>query len=424
MANGFSKEERVAFEQVLEGFESQLFLLKTISKYNVDSVMMERAGNTIWRPQRYIMRSYDGFDQSNNFRDVTQLSVPVTINTVKASPWMMSATDLNDAIQEGRLVTEAKYRLAADVNQAIYNSACYNGSIFIKRTAAASGFDDVAAIDATLNERGVPMEDRNLALSSRDYNGMASNLATSTRSFGNDISDAALRRAFVGNIASFDTYKLDYPLLLPAAAGGAGITISTLAGGGNVYTPRARTQAASGEAQNVDNRFQTVTVSSTANVRAGDAFTIANVNAMNQFTKTDTGQLKTFRVTQVNSGTTMTITPPIISAQGGTDAELQYQNVVVTTPSATAAIVFLNTANAAMNPFWCKDALEIIPGRFVVPTGSGVDVMRGRIEGGLEVVMTKQVDIDTLQLKVRVDTYYGVANKQPEMSGVIMFSQP
>jgi hypothetical protein len=85
--------------------------------------------------------------------------------------------------------------------------------------------------------------------------------------------------------------------------------------------------------------------------------------------------------------------------------------------------VFLNTVAAAMNPFWCKDALEIIPGRFTVPTGSCVDVMRGRIEGGLEVVMTKAVDINTLQLKVRVDTYYGVANKQPEMSGIIMFSQ-
>lgn len=424
MANAFSKEERVAFEDVLEGFQSQLLLLKTITKYNVDSVMMERAGNVIYRPQRYIMRSFDGLDQSNNFRDVTQLVVPVVINTQRSTPWMMSPTDLNDAIQEGRLVQEAKYRLAADVNQSIYNAACYNGSVFIKRTAAASGFDDVAAIDAAFNERGVPMENRTLALSSRDYNGMASNLATSTRSFGNDVSDPALRRAYVGNVANFETYKLDYPLILPAAAGGSGITISTLATGVNVYVPRARTQASSGEAQNVDNRFQTVTVSTTANVRVGDAFTIANVNALNGFTKTDTGSLRTFRVTAINSGTTMTITPPIISAQGGTDAELQYQNVVVTTASGTAAITFLNTAAAAMNPFWTKDALEIIPGRYGISSGDGISFIRGRIEGGLEVLMSKQWDIDTMQYKIRIDCFYGVANKQPEMSGIAMFSQP
>ena len=423
MANAFSKEERVAFESVLEGFQSQLLLLKTITKYNVDSVMMERAGNTIYRPQRYIMRSYDGLDQSNNFRDVTQLVVPVVINTQRSTPWMMSPTDLNDAIQEGRLVEEAKYRLAADVNQSIYNAACYNGSVFIKRTAAASGFDDVAAIDAAFNERGVPMENRALALSSRDYNGMAGNLATTTRSFGNDISDPALRRAYVGNVANFETYKLDYPLILPAAAGGAGITISTLATGVNVYVPRARTQASSGEAQNVDNRFQTVTVSTTTNVRVGDAFTIANVNAMNAFTKTDTGSLRTFRVTAINSSTTMTITPPIISAQGNTDAELQYQNVVVTTASSTAAITFLNTVAAPMNPFWTKDALEIIPGRYGISSGDGISFIRGRIEGGLEVLMSKQWDIDTMQFKIRIDCFYGVANKQPEMSGIVMFSQ-
>jgi hypothetical protein len=39
---------------------------------------------------------------------------------------------------------------------------------------------------------------------------MASNLAASTRSFGNDISDPALRKAYVGPIAGFETYKLDY----------------------------------------------------------------------------------------------------------------------------------------------------------------------------------------------------------------------
>jgi hypothetical protein len=38
--------------------------------------------------------------------------------------------------------------------------------------------------------------------------------------------------------------------------------------------------------------------------------------------------------------------------------------------------------------------------------------------------MTKQFDIDTLETKFRLDTLYGVVNKQPEMSGVILFSQP
>jgi hypothetical protein len=38
--------------------------------------------------------------------------------------------------------------------------------------------------------------------------------------------------------------------------------------------------------------------------------------------------------------------------------------------------------------------------------------------------MSKQFDVDTLKTKYRVDMVFGVVNKQPQMSGVIMFSQP
>lgn len=423
MANAFSKEERVAFENILEGFQDALVLSRNVSIYNTDQTMMERTNNIIWRPQPYISVSYAGTDMSGNFDDYTQLSVPATIGFARSVPWVLNATELRDAMQEGRLGDSAKQKLASDINVAIMNVAALQGSLFVKRAAAASGFDDVAACEAIMNEQGVQFEDRYLALSTRDYNGMASNLAVSTRSFGNDISDSALRRAFVGRVASFDTYKLDYANR-KAAALGAGTTINTTVAGAQFYTPRATSTAATGEKANVDNRFQTVTVNSTTNVAIGDAFTIANCNAVHMITKGDTGNLRTFRVVAVPSATTMVITPPIISAQGGTDAELQYQNCVMTATSATAAITYLNTAAGFMNPFWFKDSLEILPGRYAVPTDAGAAVMRASTDQGIELVMTKQFDVNTLKTKYRLDTLYGVVNKQPQMSGIIMFSQP
>jgi hypothetical protein len=148
------------------------------------------------------------------------------------------------------------------------------------------------------------------------------------------------------------------------------------------------------------------------------------LNAVHHITKGDTGQLKTFRVISVDSATTMTISPPIISAQGGSTAELQYKNCVANTPSATAAIVFLNTASASINPFWQRDALEILPGHYAVPTDAGTAVMRATTEQGIEVVFQKFYDINTMKTKFRLDTLFGVVNKQPEMTGLIMFSQP
>jgi hypothetical protein len=385
--------------------------------------MMERTNNIIWRPQPYIATSYAGTDMTANFDDYTQLTVPATIGFQRSVPWVMTGTELRDALQENRLGDAAKQKLASDINVAIMNVAALQGTLFVKRASAASGFDDVAQCEAIMNEQGVPSYDRYLALSTRDYNGMANDLSKASRSFGNEISDKALRKAFVGEMASFATYKFDYANRKAAAAGGAGITIDTRVAGANYYTPRATSTAGTGEVSNVDNRYQTVTVSSTTNVAAGDAFTIANVNAVHHITKGDTGQLKTFRVISVTNATTMVISPPIISNQGATDAEAQYQNVVVNATSATAAITFLNTVANYVNPFWQRDALEILPGRYAVPSDAGAAVMRASTDQGIELVMQKQYDINTMKTKYRLDTLFGVVNKQPEMSGVIMFSQ-
>lgn len=420
MANEFSKEEKVAFDDIMEGFNDALVLSRNVSKYNTDQTTMERTNDVIWRPQPYIAQSFDGLDQTANFGDKTQLSVPATIGFQKSSPWQMSATDLRDALQEGSLGRAAKQKLASDVNVAVMNVAANQGTLFVKRSAAAAGFVDVAECEAVFNEQGVNSFDRYLALSTRDYNGMASNLAS-----GNVMEKKAItayERASVGIVASFDTYKLDYANSKAAAAGGGALTMDTQVAAGNYYTPVATRTAATGEVSNVDNRYQTVTVSATTNVVAGDAQTFAGINAVHHITKGDTGQLKTFRVISVDSGTTMTISPPIISNQGGTDAEAQYQNCIVT-ESATAAIVFLNTVTAPINPFWQKDAIEILPGRYSVPSDSGLAVLRATTDQGIECVMTKSTDINTLKTKYRLDTLFGVVNKQPEMSGIMMFSQ-
>lgn len=419
--NQFSKEERVAFESLLEGFQDALVLSRNVSLYKTDQMMMERTGDVIWRPQPYIAQSFDGQDQTANFQDATQLSVPATIGFEKSSPWIMTATELRDALQENRLGDAAKQKLASDINIAVMNVAANHGSLVVKRTTAAAGFDDVAQCEAIMNEQGVQGFDRFLALSTRDYNGMASNLAGRQTMQGKPTT--AYEKAFVGMIASFETYKLDYANRLAAAAGGAGLTMSTLDAAVNYYTPVATRAAATGERSNVDNRFQTITISSTTNVAAGDCFTVATLNAVHHITKGDTGQLKTFRVVSVDSATTMTITPPMITAQGGTDAELQYKNCVINTKASNSAIVFLNTVAGSVNPFWQKDAIELLPGRYAVPSDSGAAVLRSTTDQGIEVVLQKQYDINTMKTKFRTDVRFGVVNKQPEMSGIMLFSQ-
>ncbi len=422
MANAFSKEEIVAFENVLEGFDDALVLSRNVSKYQTDQVMMERTNDVIWRPQPYIAQSHDGTDATANFDESTQLSVPATIGYAKHSTAILTALELRDMLQEGRLGQAAKQKLASDINVSLMTVAALQGTLVVKRTVAASGFDDVAQCEAIFNEQGVMSGDRYLALSTRDYNGMASNLQVATRSFGNQKSEKAYENAFVGRVASFDTYKLDYANRLAAAGGGAGLTVSTEDAAANYYVPVATSTAATGETSNVDNRYQVITISSTTSVAAGDCFTVAALNAVHHITKGDTGQLKTFRVISVPSSTTLVISPPMITNQVASEAGAQYQNCVINTKSATSAIVFLNTVAATVNPFWHKDAMEILPGRYAVPPNAGVATMQGTSENGIQLLMTKFVDINTLKTKYRWDTRWGVVNKQPEMTGIMLFS--
>lgn len=420
MANDFSKEERVAFEDIMQGFEDALVLSRAVNIYRTGDAMMERAGDEIWRPQPYIAQSFNGTDQTSNFQDNTQLSVPATLGFSKSVPWTLDAKELRDQIQEGRIGDSAKQKLASDINVEIMNTAANEGTLVVDRTTAvASGtFSDIAECDAIMNEQGVQMFDRYCALSSRVYNGMAADLATASRSFmPNNKSARAYERAFVGDIASFQTYKLDYANQL-AAATATGVTVN---GASQFYTPQGTDTTQAGQ-KNVDNRTQDITLAATGTLAAGDCFTIAGVNAVHHITKQDTGQLKTFRVITGGGAGTITISPPIISGEGGTDAELQYQNVTAT-PANGAAITFLNANAAAVNPFWQKDALEILPGRYAIPANAGAAVLRATTDNGIECVWQKFYDIDTMVTKYRLDVLFGVVCKQPEMAGILIMGQ-
>lgn len=423
MANSFSKQETEAFDQILEGFEDALVISKAFGKYNVDGQLAERSGNTIWRPQPYIAQSFTGLDQTSNFaRNYTQLSVPTTLNYSHSVPLTLSATELRDMLQENRLGKAAAQRLASDINLDCSNLAALTGTVVVKRTTAATGFDDVAAIDTAFNRLGVNMFDRKAFYSSADYNAMASNLAARQTVAGKV--QTAYEKAQIGDVAGFDAYKLDYAYRLTAATG----TSVTVNGANQYYTPVSTTLDAGGLVYvNKDNRYQTLPITvGGGTVKVGDAFTIQGVNEVHHITKQDTGSLKTFRITAIISGAGGTgnvqISPPIISGTGGTDPELQYKNVTAA-PANGAPITFLNTVSAPVNAFWQDDAFEIMPGKYVPAPDSGMAIMSATTDSGITITMARQGAINDLSTKYRWDAFYGIVNLQPEMTGIEIFNQ-
>jgi P22 coat protein - gene protein 5 len=432
MPTAFSKQETVKFDELLAGFDDMLSVGKNVSKFNADPVVLERSqGTAIWRPTPYVSVSTDGpagTDISASFQDVTQLSVPIALGFDKTVPWKMTSNDINDPQQRDRKMQSALQRLATDINVACANVACLQGTLVVKRTVAASGFDDLALADSLMMEQGLvgDIGRRVSILHARDYNNMASALAKPQTS-ANPKVNTAYEKAFVGNVSGFDTFKSDYTYRLTAALG----TTVTINGANQRYVPKAVSTASTGEQQNVDNRYQTIAITvSSGTVKVGDAFTIAGVNAAHHISKTDTGQLKTFRVTAIVTGAggtgTIQISPPIIAADSSpTQPELEYKNVTAT-PANGAAIVWLNTVAANVSPFWDERAIELLPGRNGIDadlTSAGAGYMRGTTELGIDVTMYKFFDINTKNYKYRCDTRFGVGMTNPEMCGIVLFSQ-
>lgn len=422
MANAFSREEKVQFDQVLEGFNDAVVATKMAKVYMTDQTTMERTGDIIWRPQPYIMQSFSGNDQSANFGDVVQLSVPAYIDSQYAVPFKLTARELRDQMQEGRLGSGAKQKLASDINISLTDLVGKLGSIVITKATALTGYDDVALIDSAMNEMGIPNDRRVLGLNSRDYNNMAGNLAS--RTLDNSKSLKAYEKAFLGDVASFETYKLNYSYRL-AIESSTTVTITNATP--LYYTPVAYTTTAGRGSLNVDNRYQTITIGVVGGtVKVGDAFTIAGVEACHHITKVGTGQSKTFRIVEILTGAggagTVRITPPIISGAGGTAAELQYKNVV-SAPTNGALMTPLNIAAANVNPFWHGDAVEILPGRLAPAPESGMAVMKGTTDDGIELTMTRQGAINDLSTKYRFDALWGANMLNPEMAGILIGGQ-
>lgn len=420
MANAFTKQEQIMFDDMVANFDDQLIIAKEATVYDVpDASEMERARDQFWIPAPMIGSTFSGFDQTANFGDLTETSIPVSIGYHRSDPRKFSSKNLRNESALRAWGKAARQKLASDVNFYLFQTVALQGSVTVKRTVSPTGYDDVSIADAALTEIGAPMQDRKMFLAPRVANLMAGNLAARNESTSRS-SDAYSKARINSGIAGFDVFKNDQSIQLTAATGGA-VTVN---GANQYWVPKATTTDNLGVDQNVDNRYSDliVTGGTYANIKAGDAFTIAGVNSVHLISKQDTGQLQTFRVISKPAANTIRIAPAIISGQGGTRPEVEYQNVTAT-PGSTAAITWLNTTTAPVNPFFVKDSLLLLPGSFSVDPEDGWQVMRARTDAGIGVTYTRQGEINDLSVKARFDIDFGTALTVPNLAGIELFNQ-
>lgn len=425
MANAFSKEEIVFFEQVLAGFDPNNITARQVDKFKPPSTEFERSALTVHRPVPYITLGTEGLVLADAaFANRTQLTVPSTLNAndsspsdIKNIPFEMNAIELNDPLQRNRLADAAVQQLSAIADNVVATQVAKRGSLFIKNGGAITTYADVAQCEEAMSIRDVPiMEARTLIMNPRDYNTVSAGLANRDAP-PTGVSLTAFERSRIPPVATFDSFKANF---MPTQA----LTTATgyLINGANQDHDPLATDA---NGNNVDNRTQTLNIDTGSNaVNEGDAFTIADVFAVSQVHKNVTPDLQTFRVVSIvgASGTqTITITPAIVVATGGggAQANIDYANCG-TIPADGAAITFLNiTLAQPSNIFFMNRAVEIIHGSLATMDldGAGVSTMMEATDSGIEILFAKGAEISGLNTKYRLVMWMAGNVLIPEMCG-------
>jgi hypothetical protein len=161
----------------------------------------------------------------------------------------------------------------------------------------------------------------------------------------------------------------------------------------------------------------TLTASASLTLKAGDVIQFANVNAVNPQSRQayGGGKARYFVVTADTvvgtGGTSVNVSPAIIT--GG-----QFQNVVITSTSATAVVTPFNKAGTVspQNILCHKNAFTLATADLELPDGVHFAGRASDKELGLSIRVVRQYTINNDSIPTRLDVLYGWAPLYPELS--------
>ena len=415
MTTQAGKIAEVMFESVLDSYEDQTMMADKTMVFQPESGTMQNAGNVIWRPKEQHAPILEGWDLTGQEQQIIEETYPAYLGTPKNDFVKQRIDDLRDMTFWKRRGAVAGRQQATELNKSLANLVSSTGSMYYENNTA-SGFDFISEGQALMNERQGKHTERCYFLNDR-----------STKKFANELSgretvkgrpEGAWSTGQIGSgVAEFDLYTASFMPTVAASAGST-TTTATYSGAPEGGTVNSTTFAVT----NVDYREATIAVTASAGFAVGDKVTFSNVNAVGLADKTDTEQLMTFTIVAVPNGTSVTIYPKPIALDdaGLDDTEKAYANVNTQIVSG-ATMAAINTTGGRANLFYDKDAIEIIGGDVpmnLMAEFDGMKVINETLSNGLNMYMVYDANLDGLDLRYRLFTWYGLTAKDPSRMGV------
>lgn len=405
--NSLLKDVHTLVDMVIEETDQAAGFSKSLPSFAFGDVDGQRYDDVEYLPEDFRFEAQDGYVSNPDNSDAQALTdrlIPIRRNKSLYIKTAIKTKELRDPRLRDMAVKGFSRELRNKIDTYCYNKAITQANMTVTSTAGITQADTSAA-EMVMLDAGLGGYASTLHLSLPHYKDLSDKLALNQYHGG--LPQNAYERSIIPNqIGGFDkAVRADYRLTLGAQSK-TGLTVT----GAQKHTVETK----DANDNYIDNRQMELTISATADLKAGDKFTIANVNRLNPEVREDTGELMTFTVMSVKSGTVLNISPAII-------VDGPYRNCSVQAAGG-AAITFLNIANNNPSVFWAQDAIKLIPGNLPVE-GGGVDKVEATTEQGLPVRFTYWFDPDAETMFMKAVVFFDCEVWLPSQVGILLDKQ-
>jgi hypothetical protein len=387
--------ELVMAKQVFRGYEDEF--TNKVNGYNVGDTI------SIRKPTDFTVRT----GTTASVQDVVEGKETFTVGTVKGVDFSFTSTQLTLNIGElsERVIKPAMVQLANAVDsdlmtlyRDVYNYVGTPGTTVGSFAAAARAAE---RLDLT----AVPSDGRVGVLSPTDQWGLA---GSQTALYMQPVATPAYRKGSIGDVAGIDFYK-SQNVFTHTVGTKAGSPVVNGGAQGVAYTSVLNTESVPGISSLVTSGW----TASSAILKQGDTFTIANVFAVNPVTKVTLPFLQQFVVQADTSSdgagaATLSIAPAIITSGA--------KQTVSAAPANSAVITVLGTASTgyAQNMAFNRNAFGLVVLPMVKPPGA-VQVARESYKG-LSVRLIPYYTGSSDTSAWRLDVLYGKKTLDPRLA--------
>lgn len=422
MANNTAKTLVTFFDKAQEQLNKDTTMARRVQVDTVDGASLQNANNIYWRNVEQQSPVIEGWDLSGQETEIIEQAYPLQLSDPRNDFVKIRVDELRDQGFMERRVRASSAKLSADQNSRIADLVASTGTLYSESSSA--GFDFVAEADTIMTERQANRDmGASFFLSPRENQIMASDLASRSDLSGKPLT--AYETAMIGqNVAGFDIFRGSYVGNIAARTNATTGAVATDV----VEVPEGFTSSG-GTLSNVDYRVGSVTLGSGegADFTVGDVITFAGINSLGLMDKRDTGQLMTFRVVAKDTDTLSIYPKPIAADQTGIDdAQAAYANIS-TQIVATTVVSKINENGGRANSFWADDSICIVNGSApleMLNEFDGMKVVSETLDSGVKLYMAYDANLDDMNCRVRLFTWYGLVNKDPSRNGNMVYVAP